>query len=401
MINRNFMLLWIGRIISQIGDKFYAIALAWWILQKSNSPSIMGFFLLTSVLPGIILGFYAGVLTDRLRRKNILIITDILRGVLILILTYLSWGGFLIIWQVFVIGFLMSVVTAFFDPAIQAFTPDIVEHEKLPKANGLNQMVGGACTFIGPLMGAISVSILGVTSVFFVNGVSYFLSALLTAFVHIERTRKHSSENQKIWTDMKEGVSFIKNRKQIKLVLMVIAVVHFFIGGLTVAIPFLARYLNGSGVNNLGYLEMMLGIGLFAGAIIISLRKKPLITVKFLLEFITLVGSCLIIVSMMILLNFRSVLIYMPVLAIIGVSIAGASVFWQSLLQYYTPKEMMGRIFGLSALIGNTTLPVAYGIFGVLLNYSSVMIMMAINGFCLVFITFVIKHQGKRIENIR
>jgi MFS transporter, DHA3 family, macrolide efflux protein len=101
MINRNFTLLWLGKIISQLGDKFYAIALAWWILQKTNSPSIMGLFLLTSVLPGILLGFFAGALTDRWKRKTMLVVTDIIRGCLVLIISYMSMNNALEIWHVF------------------------------------------------------------------------------------------------------------------------------------------------------------------------------------------------------------------------------------------------------------------------------------------------------------
>ena len=153
MINKNFAFLWLGKIVSQLGDKFYAIALAWWILQKTNSPSIMGFFLLISVLPGILLGFLTGALTDRWQRKTMLVVTDIIRGCLVLDIAYLSMANTLEIWHVFLIGFCLSLATAFFEPAVQAIIPEIVEKENLTKANGMSQMVGGICTVAGPLLG--------------------------------------------------------------------------------------------------------------------------------------------------------------------------------------------------------------------------------------------------------
>jgi MFS family permease len=100
LINRNFALLWSGKIISQIGDKFYALALAWWILQHTGSPGIMGFFLLVSVLPGLLLGLFAGAVVDRLNRRNVLIITDLLRGFLVLTVVLLSFLQALTVWQV-------------------------------------------------------------------------------------------------------------------------------------------------------------------------------------------------------------------------------------------------------------------------------------------------------------
>lgn len=142
-INKNFLSLWLGKVISQLGDKFYAIALAWWILQKTNSPSVMGFFLLVSVLPGLIFGFFAGTIVDRWNRKNVIIISDIIRGFLIIVVVCLSIFKLLQIWHVFTIGAAISFVTSFFDPAIQAIIPQIVTKERLNEANSMSQMVDG------------------------------------------------------------------------------------------------------------------------------------------------------------------------------------------------------------------------------------------------------------------
>jgi D-alanyl-D-alanine dipeptidase len=142
LINRNFAFLWIGKITSQIGDKFYAIALAWWILQKTDSPGIMGCFLAVSAIPCLVLGFFAGALVDRLNRKNVLIVTDILRGSLTLSVVILSFLKVLEIWHVFVIGAGLSLITAFFDPAIQALIPQIVDKDKLKDANNQFKKLG-------------------------------------------------------------------------------------------------------------------------------------------------------------------------------------------------------------------------------------------------------------------
>lgn len=114
MINKNFTCFWFGKIVSQFGDKFYSIAIAWWILQKTNSPMIMGFFLFTAAFPSIILGFFAGALADRWKQKNMLIVTDAIRGGLVLIIAFLAMDNALEVWHVFVIAFCLSIVTSFF-----------------------------------------------------------------------------------------------------------------------------------------------------------------------------------------------------------------------------------------------------------------------------------------------
>lgn len=398
MINKNFAFLWLGKIISQLGDKFYAIALAWWILQKTNSPSIMGFFLLVSVLPELLFGFFAGALTDRWERKTMLVITDIIRGCLVLTISYLAMVDVLEIWHVFLIGFCLSLTTAFFNPAMLAIIPEIVEKENLTKANGMSQMVGGISTVAGPLLGAIAVNMLGLTWVFLANSISYFIAAFLACFIKINMSFRNSDEKTNIWKEMCEGIRFVKNQKNITLVLIVIALAHFFIGSLTVSLPFLAKGLEGKGVNKLGYLEMMLGVGLFAGSVFMSIKKKSSENVRTLISFMMVVGLCFIVISISQYTRIQTVYIYMLVMMIIGACIALASVFWQSLLQNYTPGYMTGRVFSISTLIANTSLPIAYGIFGILLKLSSIFSLMAACGVCLMVLCFCLYLRNSEIK---
>lgn len=408
MINKNFTLLWLSKIISQLGDKFYAIALAWWILQKTNSTSTMGFFLLVSILPGLLFGFFAGAMADRWRKKTILIVTDIIRGCLVLIISYLSMAEALEIWHVFFIGFCLSIVTAFFDPASQAIIPEIVEKDNLIKANGRSQLVGGFCTVAGPLVGALAVSTFGLAWVFFANSVSYFLSFLLSCFIRIEKTSANRDINKRkeqnnsvvmkhnISKDILEGIHFIKNKKSLVTVLTVIGIAHFFIGSLSVTLPFLANELKGRGVNNLGYLEMMIGIGLIAGTLFIGRKKKASLTERTLTFFVMVLGLCFIAVSSLQYFEVKSVGFYLPIILVIGASIGSASVLWQSMIQYNTPGHMTGRVYSVSTLVGNSSLPIAYGVFGVLLKFGSICIIMLGSGISLLVIYFYLAYRTSK-----
>lgn len=375
-INRNFALLWIGKIISQIGDKFYAIALTWWIYQSTGSPGIMGFFLLTTVLPGLLFGFYAGALADRLNRRNILIITDILRGLLVFIIVILSFLQALMVWQVFAAGAILSFLSAFFDPAAQAIIPQLVAREALPKANSMNQMVSGICSILGPVLGAAAVSLFGVSVVFLINGISYLLSAFLEKMVHYEVSADIKAAGRSIFKDMMEGFAFLKNNGELMRIISIIATAHFFMGSLMVTFPVLADKLNGTGVKNLGYLETMLGIGLLAGAIYISKRKKIIMKEFHLICLITFMGICFLAISILQSAAFLSIVPYLLIFLLIGSIISIASVFWQSILQLQTPEHMTGRVFSAASLAGNVSMPIAYGIFGILLTYSRIWLLM-------------------------
>lgn len=81
----------------------------------------MGLFLFITVLPGLLLGLFAGAVVDRLNKRRLLIITDILRGILVLIVVLLSVLKILAVWQVFLIGASLSLVTAFSIPQHRLF----------------------------------------------------------------------------------------------------------------------------------------------------------------------------------------------------------------------------------------------------------------------------------------
>ena len=81
-----------------------------------------------------------------------------------------------------------------------------------------------------------------------------------------------------------------------------------------------------------------------------------------------------------------SIVPYMMVMLLIGVAIANASIYWQSILQIHTPDDMAGRVFSISSMIGNISLPLAYGIFGLLLTYSSIGLLMGFFGIFLLIV---------------
>jgi MFS transporter, DHA3 family, macrolide efflux protein len=387
LINRNFAFLWSGKIISQIGDKFYALALAWWILQKTDSSGIMGFFLLVSVLPGLVLGLFAGAMTDRLNRKHVLIITDILRGFLILLVVLLSFLHILVVWHVFIIGAALSLVTAFFDPAVQAVLPQLVDREHLKKANSMNQMVSGICTILGPILGAVAISHFSVTPVFLFNGISYLISAILSKMLILNTANGMSHKKNTVVTDMKDGILFLRNNRGLLRIISIIAFAHFFMGSLMVMMPFLAKSLSGNGVQNLGSMETFLGIGLLLGALYIRGMGSPSMSEKTLNYIILTLGVSFLFVSLLQFISSESIFPYLPVFLLIGCGLSGGSVYWQSLLQLNTPDYMTGRVFSVSSLAGNASLPIAFGVYGLLMISITIKLLMLFSGLCLVLLS--------------
>ncbi len=391
MINRNFKLVWIGKLISQLGDKFYWIALAWWILQETGSTVSMGLFMFVSAVPGVIMGLFTGAVSDRWNRKHIMVFSDAVRGILVLLISILAYLEMLWIWQVYVIGICLSVAGAFFNPSCQAILPDIVGKKDLSKANSMSQLVDRICSTLGPMLGALIVSLLGTNPVFLMNSVSFFAAMILAALMQYERPYlKEEKAEDNIIRDIGVGLQYIGKRKNLLKILTIVGAAHFFIGSLSVCLPFMANDLSGAGVNNLGLLEMMLGVGLIAGSIYRRWKKTDFLvdmTEKGLMRLVLCYGICFTAISGAWFIGITSVLCYLPILFLIGAVIANAGVFWQLLLQTNTPTDMRGRVFGTSALIGNASMPIAYGVVGIVLKYSGIAPVLLFSGAALMVIS--------------
>lgn len=399
MINRNFMLVWTGKLISQFGDELYAIALAWWVLQKTDSTVFMGLFMFASAVPGVIMGLFTGAVSDRWNRKHIMLLSDAVRGILVFIISILAYFNLLVIWQVYAIGICLSAAGAFFNPSSQAILPDIVGKENLAKANSMSQLVGGVCSTLGPMLGAFIVSLLGTDPVFTMNSVSFFIAMILAALMKYEvpHLNKEKTEGN-IIRDIGEGLRYIGKRNNLLKIMTVIGAAHFFVGSLSVCLPFLASRLSGTGVNNLGLLQMMLGIGLIGGSIFRRWKiadSPQKMTEKGLMRLMLYLGMCFAAISGAWYFGITTILWYLPIFFLIGAVIANASVFWQLLLQTNTPSDMRGRVFGTSTLIGEASMPIAYGVIGIVLKYSGIAPVMLFSGVSLILLGIIFMKEAR------
>ncbi|MFX4262846.1 MFS transporter [Pelotomaculum propionicicum] len=381
-INKDYFLLWTGQLVSQLGDKFYAIALAWWVLERTNSPAVMGFFMVVSVLPELLFGLIAGGFIDRWNRKAIIVASDIFRGLAVIVVTILLTMGLLEVWHVFIAAAVISLASAFYNPSVMAVVPQLVESNEIPRANSLSQMIGGLASVAGPVLGAALVGLAGYWPVFAINGLSYLAAALLASFISLAPDLQ-AGHKASLLEDLKEGFKFISNSRLVFVILIVIGVVHVFYGSLAVAMPFLAKSLAGDGIRNLAYFETAMGAGLILGAVLIGNRKLKSVNTSPLFAAIITFGICFTLLGLA---RSGGIIISAPYIAI-GTAVAVASVYWRSILQVHVPNNLAGRVFSVAAVIADVSLPISFGIFGIALNYFSLAGVMISCGLSLIIIS--------------
>lgn len=368
--NRNFGLLWTASFISQTGDMIYAIAMAWMILVRTRSPAIMGLFLVASYLPGFLVSPWVGAIIDRSPRKRILVSADVIRGTIVGLASIVVFHGRLQLWHILAVAVVLSLSSAFFNPTARVVIPRIVPGDRLVSANSSMQFISGATSVAGPLLGAALMGFLGYFGAFVLNAVSFFLSGGLILLVRGSLDPDQAGPVPRVDGGVRSGFRFISGNLRLLVVLIIIFCVHLFFGSLAVVLPFLASQLSGNGLLNLGMLEAALGTGIVAGAVALNLGNgEPRESALF--WAIATLGIGILSLGACRGFGVTAPCAYEGSLVVIGACVSMASVFWTTLMQRVIPDRIAGRIFAISSAIGNIALPMAYGIFGVLLGWIS------------------------------
>jgi predicted MFS family arabinose efflux permease len=176
--NRNYRLLWIAQIVSELGDWFYTLAVYNLLLDLTGSKAqAVALAVVLQVLPSTFASPTAGVLNDRISRKRIMIGADLVRVFIVLGMLLVRTPS--MVWLVYPLLLVETVSAAFFDPARNSVIPNIVPENQVLAANALASITWSFCLAAGASLGGIAAVWLGRDAVFVLNACSFLLSAWL------------------------------------------------------------------------------------------------------------------------------------------------------------------------------------------------------------------------------
>lgn len=260
--NRNFVALWIGQMISFIGDYFNWLALPILIQDLTGSTLMVGLSLISSSIPMLVLGPVAGVFVDRWDRKKTMMAADFLRAGLVLVCLTVQRADQ--VWIYYTVGFLMSCLSRFFYPARAAVLPLIVPEKKdLLAAMGLMQGVETMGFLIGPALAGFTIGFAGARVAFVFDSVSFLLSALAITFMTVPRTTPGGTSSlAAVWVELREGMGTLFSSRLLVSILVLMTVLQFGLGAINVLwVPYLRTHF-GVGPEGLGIVDSAQGLGM-------------------------------------------------------------------------------------------------------------------------------------------
>lgn len=368
--NRAFRQLWLGQVVSQMGDWFDTIALYTIILNLTGSGRDVGLLLVARFLPSFLFGPLSGVVADRFSRQRIMIVTDILRALVVL--------GFLFVrtpdqlWIVYVLTVFQLGLSTFFEPAKTAAIPSIVEDRELVAANAISSVTWSVMLTLGAAIGGLITGWFGTDAAFILDAASYLLSAALIASIRVQKRRKR--ERQKLTvgralgiTETIEGIRYVKDRPRVLALLLVKPAWGVGGGILTLLAVFGERIfpVGKSAATGIGVLFAARGIGTAVGPIVarrmageVDKRMQAWIGIAFIIAGVFYAA-------------FGSATGFVFALIVLGVAHCGGSILWvfsTVLLQRAVDDSFRGRVFAAELALLTLTMAASNYTIGELLD---------------------------------
>jgi MFS family permease len=356
--HRDFRLLWAGMTVSLVGDGIFLVAMAWQAYELWNAPAALSILGIGMTIPTIAFLLPAGVLSDRLDRRLIMLSADIGRAVAITLLAALSFAGVLTFWQLVVLVALYGVGTAFFIPAFDAIVPDVVPATDLAAANALDQFIRPiALRLLGPALGGALVAALGTGAAFSVDATS-FAASTVAVFLMRPPALLRGQHHESSVGALKEGLRFVRRRVWLWGTLLSAAFAYLaFLGPAEVLLPYLVKNDLHASAGQLGLVFAAGGVGAVGSALFMGQLGHPGRDVTFMYSTWTL-----------------------ATLAVAGYGLATASwqlmaacllfnaletagtIIWATIKQRHVPASMLGRVSSLDWLISIGLMPLSFAL---------------------------------------
>ena len=355
--NHDFFALWLGNLISVLGNDFHFIALLWLVNQLTKSTLSVGIIMTCTVLPHLFFGLFAGVFVDMWNRKTTMIACDIIRAILVLLIPILYYGGLLQFWNICVIVFLISFLNIFHDSANKSIIPNLVRPEELVTANSISEVSFQLTNIFGSALAGILISIIGTVNIFFIDSLSYLLSAFMIftiKFAGLQMDIRLEGVKD-ILARVREGLKVIKTNSIILTILIMMAIMNFALGPFNVLTPKLSEEILKAGSTGFGFIMSAFSVGMLIGAFLVGNLGKRIPVGKSITLSILIAGFFFSIFALS-----KNIFSSLILVAIFGFLFAVPRVYGISVIQNLVPDSIRGRIFSIQMFLSNIMFPLSF-----------------------------------------
>jgi MFS family permease len=396
--NRNYRLFFTGQAISLCGTWMQTIAQAWLVLEITDSKVALGTVTMLQFLPITIFVLFAGVIADRVPKRNFLVVTQSISMLQALLLALLVWTGQVELWHIYVLAFVLGLANAFEQPTRQAFVVEMVGKEDLMNAVVLNSGLFNGARLVGPAIGGFLIAAVGVKAAFLVNALSFM--PVVVALLMMRHADMHNMAVARIGRinpirELQEGLSYAFKTPSVLLIIILVAIIGTFGYNFTVMLPLLTKYVLDQGAGGLGFMTAAVGLGALISALFLASRKTA--SKKTLFVGAGAFGVLLGAVALS-----PSYILTLGLLLLLGLANTAFASTANTSLQLATPDHLRGRVMALYMLLFAGSTPIGGYLTGAMAEAWSVQVAVGIEAaLCLIGVAAGLLYYYSHREGVR
>jgi MFS family permease len=393
--NRNFRLFFIGQSISLLGTWMQMTAVAWLVWRLEHNPFLLGLTGFAARIPAFVMAPLAGVLVDRWNRHRLVIIAQVLAMIQALALAGLMFSGHIEIWQIILLSMMLGFVNALDMPARQSFMIQLLDRrEDLTCAIALNSSIVNGARLLGPMLAGLIIAAAGEGLCFLINGLSYIA---VIAGLLLMRPPPHcrASADKTVFHHLKEGVRYAFGFPPIRSLLLLMALVSLTGASYTQLLPVFAQQILHGGPLTQGLLASSAGLGAFAGALYLAMRRSVrglgvLIAWAPAVFGVGLIGMGL----------SSSLGLTLAVMPVVGCGMIVQMAATNTVLQTIVDDDKRGRVMSFYSMAFMGTVPLGSLLAGALVHWIGAPLTVVLSGLCCIAGSLVFAAKLKNIRRL-
>ncbi len=346
--NPQYAKLWLAQVISLTGDWFNTVALSALVASMTNGSGFaISLFFLARFVPPLFLSPFAGVLIDRYNRKYLLVLSNAARAVIVPF--FLLAGSPDMLWLIYVVSILQSLMAGLFEPAQSAILPSLLNDDDLITGNTLMSVTWSAMLALGAAAGGLFATQFGIAAALVVDALTFVFAAALTVWIAYDPLRRASITSRQETAGFREGIRFLNAHPSLRWTLLVKGAAS--LGNVDTLLAFMATQIfvvGARGEASLSILYAMFGVGAFFGPIILNRWNDNSLSR---MRWFILLGFVCAFVAWILMGLAGSLAVLSLAVCLRGI---GGSVNWtysSVMIQLQAPDEYLGRMFSLDFAI--------------------------------------------------
>jgi predicted MFS family arabinose efflux permease len=341
-----------AQLVAQTGNWMQTVAQSWLVLQLTSSPFKLGLIGSLQFAPILLFSLASGALADRVRKRRLIVCTQLAQGCQALGLAALVASGHVEYWHVALLAFCSGLVNVIDQPARQSLVAEMVGRANVGSAVALNSASFNAARIVGPGLGGVVIARYGVTPAFVVSGLGCAVSVAVLLMLRTAGLPRARSGHG-VLADMRTGIRYALRTPEIRLTLGLLFLVSIFVFNFTVYVPLIVRTVLHLGAEGFGLLMACLGVGAVTGALAVGAlgaRRPPTVVM-----FGTAAAAC----SMLVLLStvrvFSLAAVVLFLTGLFGLVLVASC---NTAMQLSAPDELRGRVMSLYTLVWGGVFPI-------------------------------------------